>query len=81
MMNDNPSHRQDVKDKLSKIHTGKTHSVEHNKKKGRPGELNVSKRDDVKAKISERLKGHKVSDETKQKIRETLKRKHLEKML
>jgi hypothetical protein len=56
MVNNNPSHRQDVKDKLIKIHKGKTHSVEHNKKKGRAGDLNVSKRDDVRAKISEGLK-------------------------
>jgi hypothetical protein len=81
MVKNNPSKRQDVKDKLSKIHTGKSHSIEHNKKKGRCGELNVSKRDDVRIKISEGLKGRKLSDETKQKIRETLKRKHLEKIL
>jgi hypothetical protein len=68
----NPSHKQKVKDKLSEIHTGKVHSIEHNKKKGRCGELNVSKRIDVRAKISESLKGRKLSEETKEKIRQTL---------
>jgi hypothetical protein len=81
MLNNNPSHRQDVKDKLSKIHTGKTLTAEHRKKLGKPGDLNVSKRDDVRAKISESLKGRKQSEETKQKRSETLKRKHSEKML
>jgi hypothetical protein len=76
----NPSHRADVKEKLSKIHTGKKHTAEHNKKKGRACELNVSKRDDVRLKISEKLKGHTISEETKRKISETLKAKTLQKI-
>jgi hypothetical protein len=77
---ENPSHNLDVKEKLSKVHTGKKHTIEHNKKKGRSGELNVSKRDDVKLKISMKLKGHSVSEETKKKISETLKLKKLQKI-
>lgn len=36
--------------------------------------------DDVKLKISEKLKGHKLSEETKRKISETLKLKKLQKI-
>jgi hypothetical protein len=70
----------ETKQKLKVAHTGKIHTHEHNKKKGRSGELNVSKRDDVRLKISEKLKGHKLSDETKRKISETLKLKKLQKI-
>jgi hypothetical protein len=78
MKTNNPSYQSDVKEKLSKVHTGKKHTIEHNKKKGRSGELNVSKRDDVKLKISIKLKGHTMSEETKKKISETLKLKKLQ---
>ena len=78
MKTNNPSQQSDVKEKLSKVHTGKKHTIEHNKKKGRSGELNVSKRDDVKLKISMKLKGHTMSEETKKKISETLKLKKLQ---
>jgi hypothetical protein len=70
----------ETKQKLKVAHMGKKHSDEHNKKKGRSGELNVSKRDDVRLKISEKLKGHKLSEETKRKISETLKLKKLQKI-
>lgn len=70
----------ETKQKLKVAHIGKKHSDEHNKKKGRSGELNVSKRGDVKLKISEKLKGHKLSEETKRKISETLKLKKLQKI-
>lgn len=70
----------ETKEKLRISHIGKKHSIEHNSKKGRKGELNVSKRDDVRLKISEKLKGHKLSDETKRKISETLKLKKLQKI-
>jgi hypothetical protein len=66
--------------KLSEAHIGKTLSDEHKKKIGRGGDLNVSKRDDVRKKISEKLKGHKISEETRRKISETLKAKKLQKI-
>jgi hypothetical protein len=63
---------------LKESPNGLKYMIEHNKKKGRSGELNVSKRDDVKLKISMKLKGHTMSEETKKKISETLKLKKLQ---
>jgi hypothetical protein len=76
MIENNPSKRDDVRKKISTKMAGRTHSIEHNKKKGRSGELNVSKRLDVRLKISESLKGRKLSEETKQKIRESNKKRY-----
>ena len=72
----NPSKLDYVKEKLSNLKKGIKHTDEHNKKKGRSGDLNNSKREDVRKKISESLIGHKVSEETKLKISNTLKNKN-----
>ncbi|MCX7353049.1 MAG: hypothetical protein NTW22_07305, partial [Proteobacteria bacterium] len=64
----NPSRREDVKEKLKILATGRKFSDEVNKKKGRSGNQNVSKRDDVRMKISQNLTGRKLSQETKEKI-------------
>lgn len=50
---------QEVKDKISKSLTGYKHSDEVNKKKGRSGDLNVSKRPEVRKKLSESKMGDK----------------------
>lgn len=71
----NPSKREDVKEKLKILATGRKFSDEVNKKKGRSGNQNVSKRDDVRMKISQNLTGRKLSQETKEKISNTLKLK------
>ena len=72
MKENNPSKLEHVKEKLRQNATGRKYSDEVNKKKGKPGEENVSKRPDVRKKISERLKGHPTSEETKEKIRNSL---------
>ena len=71
MLNDNPSKKDEVKEKLRIKATGRKFSDEINKKKGKVGYNNISKRDDVRKKISDKLKGHFVSDETKKKISES----------
>ena len=71
----NPSNREDVREKLKISATGRKFSDEVNKNKGRSGNQNVSKRDDVRMKISQSLTGRKLSQETKEKISNTLKLK------
>ena len=72
----NPSKLDYVKEKLSNLKKGVKFTDEQNKKKGKSGDLNVSKREDVRIKISESLKGRKLSEETKLKISNTLKNKN-----
>lgn len=62
---------EETKQKIRESLTGITHSDEVNKKKGRSGELNVSKRKDIRKKISKALKGRVLSNEWKQKISES----------
>jgi hypothetical protein len=76
MLFDNPSKKDYVKEKLSNIKKGFKFTDEQNKKKGKSGNLNVSKRNDVIEKISKSLIGRKLSEETKLKISQTLKNKH-----
>lgn len=75
MKTNNPSKREDVREKLKISATGRKFSDEVNKKKGKSGNQNVSKRDDVRMKISQNLTGRKLSQETKEKISKTLKLK------
>ena len=72
----NPSKLDYVKEKLSNLKKGIKYTDEQNKKKGKSGDLNNSKREDVRIKISESLKGRKLSEETKLKISNTLKNKN-----
>ena len=72
----NPSKLDYVKEKLSNLKKGVKFTDEQNRKKGKSGDLNVSKREDVRIKISESLKGRKLSEETKLKISNTLKNKN-----
>ena len=76
MLSDNPSKKDNVKEKLSNIKKGTKFTDEQNKKKGKSGDLNVSKRNDVREKISKSLTGRKLSEETKLKISQTLKNKY-----
>lgn len=75
MKTNNPSKRDDVREKLKILATNRKFSDEVNKKKGKSGNQNVSKRDDVRIKISQSLTGRKLSQETKEKISKTLKLK------
>jgi hypothetical protein len=69
----NPSKKEYVKEILKNIATGRKFSEEVNKKKGKTGDSNVSKRNDVKLKISESLNGHCVNIDTRKKISDSLK--------
>jgi hypothetical protein len=73
MLTNNPSKKDEVKEKLRIKATGRKFSDEINKKKGKVGDDNISKRDDVRKKISDKLKGNIMSDETKQKISKSCK--------
>lgn len=76
MKTNNPSKLDYVKEKLSKLKIGVRYTDEQNKKKGKSGDSNVSKREDVRKKISDKLKGRKLSEETKLKISNSLKNKY-----